>query len=127
MAKPKILIVEDEALIALALRKEFEKFGYDACDLVFSGEDAIAKAEHDKPDVVLMDIKIQGEIDGIKAAQQIHSRFGIPIAFISGYVGQETREKAQTVDPIAYFVKPFRFRKVLETIDSALRKLKIED
>jgi len=118
----RILIVEDEPLIALALRKEFEKFGYDVCDPVYYAEDVIDTAQHDRPDVMLTDIKLMGAMDGIEAAQQIHARFGISIAFISGYIDKETMERAKTVNPIAYFVKPFYFRKVLETIDSALQK-----
>jgi len=97
MAKPKVLIVEDEVFTALALRKEFEDFGYDVCELVYYGEHAIEHAEQNKSDVVLMDIKIMGKMNGIEAAQQIHSRFGIPIAFISGYVDSETREKTNAV------------------------------
>lgn len=122
MKKPKILIVEDEPLTALALRRAFERLGYDVCAQVYYAEDVIAIAEHEMPDVLLTDIKLRGSMDGIETAQHIHARFGIPIAFISGYVDSKTRERAQTVEPIEYFIKPFCFRKVLETIDSVLQK-----
>jgi len=120
MKKLKILIVEDETIIALDLRKTFEKFGYDVCDPVYYAADAIETAEQERPDVMLTDINLMGEMDGIEAAQQIHARFGIPIAFISGYIDKETMTRARVVDPIEYFVKPFNVRKVLKTIHRSL-------
>jgi CheY-like chemotaxis protein len=124
MAKTKMLIVEDEVLVALALSKEFEGLGYDMCKPVFSGEGAIEAVERKRPDVVLMDIKLPGKIDGIEAAQKIRSRFRIPIVFITGYEDPEIEERANAVEHIGYFLKPLNCREIQEAIDAALQKQK---
>ena len=125
MAKIKLLIVEDEALIALALSCDFKNLGCDVCKPAFSGEQAIETAERERPDVVLMDIKlVNSTINGIEAAEQIHSRFGIPIAFITGYEDPKIQEQANVVEPIGYFLKPLNCKTIQATIDSALQKQK---
>jgi len=89
MTKAKILIVEDEFIIAKALSKEIEAYGYDVCALLFSGEDALEIAEKAKPDLVIMDIRLQGEMNGVEAARQIRNRFAIPVIYITGYSEDE--------------------------------------
>jgi two-component system, response regulator PdtaR len=122
MAKTRIMIVEDEIIIAMALSKDLEVLGYEICGPVCSGEQAIEKTEPDKPDVVLMDINIRGEISGIEAAREIRSRFGVPIVFMTGYSDQDMAERAKLLKPIGYFVKPVRAEELQLTIDSALNK-----
>jgi CheY-like chemotaxis protein len=122
MAETKIMIVEDEMIAALALRKEFENLGYEVCELVCFGEEVLGNIEQEAPDVVLMDIDLRGDIDGIEAAKQIHSRFGVPIVFITGYVDQQLMEQASVVNPIGYFIKPLNCKEIQVTIDAAFRK-----
>ena len=122
MTKTRILIVEDEIIIAMALCKELQDLGYEICEPVCSGEQAIEKTEQDRPDVVLMDINIRGKIGGIEAAKEIRSRFGVLIVFMTGYSDQEMAERAKGLKPIGYFVKPVRVRELQLTIDSALNK-----
>jgi DNA-binding NtrC family response regulator len=122
MAKTKLMIVEDEMIAALALRKEFENLGYEVCELVCFGEEVIENIEQESPEVVLMDIDLRGDIDGIEAAKQIHSRFGIPVVFITGYVDQKLMEQASVVNPIGYFIKPLNCKEIQVTIDAALQK-----
>jgi len=117
----KILIVEDEMLAAIGLRDIFEELGYDVCTLAASGKQAIDIAEREHPDVVLMDIKLPGGMNGIEAAQQIHSRFGIPFAYITGYEDPEIKERANATDPIGFFLKPLNCQKIQAAIDEALR------
>ena len=122
MAKPKMMIVEDEIITALGLSKEFEGLGYTMCALVSSGEDALHHIESERPDVILMDISLRGSPGGIEAARQIHSRFGIPIVFITGYLDPEIMEQAKATEPLGYFVKPLDCKKIGQVIDSTLHK-----
>ncbi len=114
--KKKILIVEDEIIEAIFLTKILELWGYEVCEVTTSGEDAIKKAEIDKPDLVLMDIYIHGKVNGIEAARTIRSRIGIPIIFMTGYSDEETRKKASTVNPAGYFIKPLNYDKLKEEL-----------
>ena len=109
MAKAKILIVEDATITGMDLWHIFDLWGYEMCEQVISGEEAIKKSEDEKPDVILLDINLKGDIDGIEAARHIRSHFGIPVIFITGYTDPETRKKAETVEPAGYFVKPLDY------------------
>ena len=121
MAAKKIMIVEDEMLTAKALKAWLSAVGYDTCDLVATGEAAVTQAENERPDLVLMDINIEGEIGGVEAAKRIRSRLNIPIVFLTGYLDDETAEAADSVDHNGYLVKPVDpealqavFRSILE-------------
>jgi CheY-like chemotaxis protein len=88
--------------------------------VVMSAEAAVKQAEQSRPDVVLMDISLHSDMDGIEAAKEIHSRFGIPIIYMTGYVNPEVKERAMAAGPIGYFVKPVDCRAVQKTIEAAL-------
>ena len=94
MAKAKVMIVEDEIITAADLRNELQGPGYSICSFANSGEKAIQTAEQEKPDVVLMDIKLKGELNGIEAASEIRSRFGISIIYMTGYSLELFKDKA---------------------------------
>jgi CheY-like chemotaxis protein len=116
--RKKILIVEDEILSALSLKATLEDWGYELCEPVVSGEEAIKTALHERPDIILMDVKIKGEIDGVEAAREISSRFDTSIIFMSGYTQDLLR---QTVDAsaAAFLSKPLdscQLEKKLESI-----------
>lgn len=124
MIKTKIMIVEDEVITGMSLQHLLEHWGYAICEQVSSGREAIKKAEREKPDIVLIDINLNGEISGIEAARQIRSRFCIPILFITGYSDKETIKEARDIEPVGYFVKPIDFHELKLTIDSIVQKNK---
>ena len=106
MQKAKILIVEDEVIIALQLESQLQSLGYEVTSKVDTDEDAIEKAEKDKPDLILMDIRIKGAMDGIETAEIIRERFGIPVVFSTAYLDQEKIERAKITMPFGYVLKP---------------------
>ncbi|MBF8276697.1 MAG: sensor histidine kinase response regulator [Candidatus Brocadiaceae bacterium] len=123
MSKKRIMIVEDEWIIAEDIQKCLNKLGYAVSTIESFGEKAVQKAEEDKPDLILMDIVLKGEMDGIEAARQIYTRFGIPIVFLtSSYTGSKALERAKTSEPFGYLLKPFRESALHSTIEIALYK-----
>ena len=122
MPGSKILIVEDEGIEALDLQQRLTSQGYDAVDIASTGEEAIQKAKEFSPDLVLMDIMLQGEIDGITAAGQIRADLDIPIIYITAYADEKTLQRAKLTEPHGYIVKPFRERELIITINMALYK-----
>lgn len=118
MVKKKIIIVEDEFVIYFSLRNIFQRRGYEVCDVVTTGEEAIITAEKEKPDVIIMDINLSGPMNGIEAGIKIRDRFAIPIIYMTGYSEKELMEKAKEVEPIGYFVKPIDIKALLSTIES---------
>ncbi|KPK01849.1 MAG: hypothetical protein AMK71_04215 [Nitrospira bacterium SG8_35_4] len=117
----KILLVEDYIIQSMGLWNLLEFWGYDMCEQVTSGEEAIIKAEQERPDIVLMDINLDGKLNGIDAARQIMSRFGIPVIFTTSYSDNRTMEIAVASEPAGYFVKPldlYKLRSVIESIMS---------
>lgn len=107
MDKIKILIVEDEAIIARNIESKLIKAGYDVVDTVYTGNDAIKSAIEKNPDIILLDIKLKGDIGGIEAAEKIKQQKDIPIVFLTSYTDEDTFEKAKLTEPAAYLSKPF--------------------
>ncbi|MDA8388365.1 MAG: response regulator [Nitrospiraceae bacterium] len=107
--KKKILVVEDEPISALSMSDLMEVFGYETCEPAATGEEAIARAEDERPDIILMDINLRGEMNGIEAAELLRRRFGTHIVFITGYVDADMRKRAEAAKPLAYLVKPLDF------------------
>jgi PAS domain S-box-containing protein len=122
MSGARILIVEDEGIEALDLQQRVTGMGYTVLDIVSTGEEAIEKAGETLPDLVLMDIMLPGEIDGVTAAEQIRSRFNLPVIYITAYADEDTLQRAKVTEPYGYIVKPFRERELQITIDMALHK-----
>jgi CheY-like chemotaxis protein len=113
-----ILLVEDEAIIALNLRLKLIKAGYDVFKVVSTGEEAIARAEQEQPDVILMDTRLAGKMDGIEAAQRIRSRRDVPVILLTGYPQDETfMARAKTVNLAACLEKPVSIQDLQEVID----------
>ena len=102
----KILIVEDEVMIAEWLKIQLEDEKYDVFDYLTTGEEAIEFVQETKPNVIIMDINLAGEIDGIEAVEKITEKFNIPTIFMSGYEEPEIVERAKMLKPLAYLVKP---------------------
>lgn len=126
MSGEKILIVEDEGIEALDMQQRLISLGYAAPDIASSGEEAVKKAEETIPDLVLMDIMLGGEVDGVMAAEQIRSRFDIPVIYITAYADEDTVRRAKITEPYGYIIKPFQERELHITIDIALYKHKME-
>lgn len=126
MPETKILIVEDEAIVAEDIRNSLQSLGYTISAVVSSGEEAITKIEEDAPDLVLMDIVLKGDMDGIEAAGQIHSRFNIPVVYLTAFTDKKTIERAKLTEPFGYIVKPFEDRELHSTVEMALYKHKME-
>jgi len=127
MTKAKILIVEDELITAKAIRSALNSLGYDVLDIVTSGEEAIQKASGSQPDLILMDIKLDSEMDGIEAARQIKDRFNIPVVYLTAHADDATLERAKITDPFGYILKPFEDRELHVAIEIAFYKHKMED
>jgi CheY-like chemotaxis protein len=115
---PRILIVEDEVMIAMCLELELKQAGYTVCQRAVTGEDAIRIAQQESPDCILMDIRLAGDIDGIEVAQQIQRQLDSPIIFMTGYPDKAVEERAKTLKPLGYFIKPIRARTLKPLLDS---------
>ena len=126
MAKSKIMIVEDEWITADDIRMSLQSLGYTVSSVVSSGEEAIKKAEGDRPDLVLMDIVLKGEMDGIEAASQIRSCYNIPIIYLTAYADEKILERAKITEPFGYIVKPFVNEDLKIAIEIALYKHRVE-
>lgn len=122
MSETKILIVEDELLIAKGLSRKLQKLGYTAIDIVSSGEAALEKIAQLEPDLVLMDIVIKGEIDGIETATKIHEKHNIPVIYLTAYADDNTIERAKESGSYGYILKPYKERELHATIKMALQK-----
>ena len=122
MTTATILVVEDEAITAKDLQATLEDLGYAVCGTASSGAEAVQKAEADRPDLVLMDIVLQGTMDGIEAAQQIRTRLGIPVVYLTAHSDTETIRRASITEPYGYIVKPFTERELHSNIEISLYK-----
>ncbi|MFO8064789.1 MAG: response regulator, partial [Spirochaetia bacterium] len=125
MQNERILVVEDEKIISLDLQRRLQKFGYQVVGLCATGNEAIEKTREHVPDIILMDIMLGGEIDGIEAAKQIKDELGIPIIFLTAFADEKTLERAKEAEPYGYVLKPFKERELYTTIDIALYKSNI--
>jgi len=126
MSEGKILIVEDEGIEAGDIQNKLTSLGYAAADIALTGEEAIRKAGEARPDLVLMNIMLPGEIDGVAAAEQIRARFDIPVIYLTAHVDRATLQRAKITEPYGYIVKPFEERELHLTIDMALYKHRAE-
>ncbi len=123
---PKILIVDDEAYVATQIKERLTRTGYTVAGVASSGKAAIDMAGRLAPDLVLMDIVMPGEIDGIEAARKIRDELDIPVIFLSAHVDNKIIEKAKLAEPFGYLVKPFHKREIKAAIEVALYKKDME-
>lgn len=122
MANAKILVVEDERIVAKDIVKSLQRLGYVVLASVSSGEEAIKKVSEIQPDLVLMDIMLKGGMDGIEAADKIKASFDIPVIYLTAYADESTIQRAKLTDPFGYILKPFEERDLHATIEIALRR-----
>jgi len=126
MSGARILIVEDEGIEALDLQHRLNRLGYIVPDTASTGEEAVKKAGETSPDLVLMDIMLRGEMNGVATAGQIRARFDIPVIYVTAYADEDTLQRAKITEPYGYLVKPFNDGELHITIDVALYKHKME-
>jgi PAS domain S-box-containing protein len=122
MAKAKIMIVEDDRIVAEDIQDSLKKMGYTVSAIVSFGKEAIKRAKEDSPDLVLMDIVLSGEMNGTEAAYLIRSQFNIPIVYLTAYADEQVMERAKITEPYGYIIKPFEDRELKITIEIALYK-----
>ena len=126
MSNAKIFIVEDEAIVAESLCDQLEKLGCIVTGNAPSGEEALRKIKKELPDLVLMDIMLEGEMDGVEVAQQIRELYGIPVIFLTAYSDPETLGRAKLTEPFGYLIKPYKERELLTTLEITLYKHRME-
>ncbi|UCH95808.1 MAG: response regulator [Candidatus Aminicenantes bacterium] len=126
MEAKKILVVEDEILVALDIKNKVIRLGYEVVDIVAAGEAAIEKVNETHMDLILMDISLAGDIDGIEAAKRIQSHFDIPIIYLTAHSDKDTLERAKLTGPYGFIVKPFDKRSLHAAIEMALYKHQME-
>ncbi len=126
MKPARILIVEDELLVVKSLRRMLETMGYIVLSSVTTGKDAINRATELRPDLILMDIKLPGELDGIETASRIRARFDIPIIYVTAYFSESFLERAKVTEPFGYLPKPFKRRELRSVVEMALYKHEID-
>ena len=126
MAKARILIVEDEAIIASVIAGALRKFEYDVIGILDNGKTAVNVTLKKKPDLLLMDIRLRGEMDGITAVELIQERLDIPVIYLTAYADEPTLERAKKTKPYGYIPKPFQEIELKTTIEMALYKHEFE-
>jgi len=126
MNSEKIMVVEDEWIVADQICNNLRDFGYTVCSTASTGEEAIGKVETDRPDLILMDIVLNGGIDGIEAIEQIALQFDIPFFYLTAYTKPEYIERAKQTKPFGYLVKPFKEYELYSNIEMALHKHRID-
>lgn len=122
----KILVVEDEYIVALDLKSQIEKLGHAVVGIAGTGQQAIELADEHRPDLILMDIRLRGDLDGIDAAIKIREHLGIPIIYLTAFTDATTLERASITQPFGYILKPYQERELETTIQMAIYKSQIE-
>lgn len=126
MEKPRILIVEDEGLVARDLEAMIRNLGYRVVGICPSAEEAFRLINTRRPDLIIMDIVLQGKLDGIKAADEIRRRHNLPIIFLTAHTDEATFQRAKITNPVAFIHKPIEQKELLTVIEMALFKHRIE-
>ena len=126
MRRTKILVVEDESIVARDIRNMLVGLGYEVTAVVPGAKAAVQKAQETDPDIVLMDVMLQGEITDVEAAEKIYTNFKIPVVYLTAYADSITVQQAKKTEPFGYIIKPFEERELQTTIEIALYKYKMQ-
>jgi CheY-like chemotaxis protein len=128
-SKPRALIVEDEVLIAEELKARLSLLGFSVIAAVDSGEEGIAIATRERPDLVLMDIRLKGEKDGVQATKEIHQQVDLPIVYLTAYSDRLSVDRARGTEYDGFVLKPFRAGELQSTIEIAMQRhaLRLKD
>ena len=126
MTKAHLLIVEDERIVAKDIEYSLKTLGYKVTGIASTGENALQKAKENRPDLVLMDIRLKGGMDGIEAAEKLREDFSIPVVYLTAYADEGTLERAKVTGPFGYILKPFNEKELCSTIEMALYKHRMD-
>lgn len=126
MEPTRILIVEDETIVALDIQDRLQDLGYQVAGVADRGGDALAMAASTQPDLVLMDIQLKGHMDGVAVAEEIRRRWQIPVVFLTAFSEDSTLQRAKVTEPFGYIIKPFEDRELHATIEMAVYKHQAE-
>ena len=125
MSQRKILIVEDEAVTSVMLEKTLRELGYEVVGSAFDGREAIEIAKNKHPDLILMDIRLQGDMDGIETAKRIYQQYNIPSIYLTAHSDEDTIKRAVESGPFGYLIKPFKERELYSNIEMVAHKHKL--
>ncbi len=126
MEHAKILVVEDETIVAKDIQQSLTRLGYEVPATATSGEEAIRKTKEIHPDLVIMDIVLKGQMDGVQTAQEITRRFDVPVIYLTAYADEATLERVKTTSPAGYMLKPYLPNELRTTIELALHRTQID-
>ena len=126
MKKTRILLVEDETIVARDIENMLVRLGYDVSEVLTTGKDAVEMAKKLRPALVLMDVMLQGKMNGIEAAHRVYKDLSIPVVYITAYADEKTLQRAKLTEPFGYIVKPFNEKELQTSIEIALYKYKME-
>jgi two-component system cell cycle sensor histidine kinase/response regulator CckA len=126
MPVARIMVVEDESIVAMDIKMRLEGLGYGVTGTASSGEEAVALALRTRPDLVLMDIMLKGSIDGIEAAKRIKATLEVPVVYLTAYADEDTLQRAKVAEPFGYILKPFEERELRTAVETALYKHRVE-
>ncbi len=126
MEPTRIVVVEDEHIVALDIKMHLQKYGYEVPGMFASGEELLERIESLSPDLVLMDIKLQGKLDGLETSKIIKEKYSVPVILLTAFADEATIERAKTIEPFGYIIKPFEEKELRTTIVIALYKHKME-
>jgi PAS domain S-box-containing protein len=127
VVRTKVLIVEDESIVAKDIQQRLENLGYEVSSIASTGETAISRINKNRPDIVLMDIRLKGDMDGVKTAEKIHNHFNIPVVYLTAYADNRTLERAKVTEPYGYIIKPVEDTELKSNMELALYKHAIEN
>jgi CheY-like chemotaxis protein len=116
----QIIVVEDETIVALDLKSRLTRLGYHVPAVAATGPDAIALTEKHRPDLILMDIRLQGDMDGVEAVKIIQRRVKVPVIYVTALSGADAIKRAKSTGPVGYLFKPFAEQELLALIKTAL-------
>lgn len=122
MSKPNILVVEDESIVSKDIQHSLKKLGYNVVGAAATGEKALELVRIERPDIVLMDIMLKGEMNGIETAEIIRNELAIPVIFLTAYADESTLAKAKVTEPYGYIIKPFKEIDLHTSIEMAIYK-----
>lgn len=118
----KIIIAEDEKIVAKDIENKLKKSGYDVIGVVSTGKDLLDKVSESPPDLVLMDIKLDGDMDGIETAQKLKDGYGLPVVYLTAYADKITLNRINDTKPGGYVLKPFKLSDLRQSIEAAILK-----
>src|ERR1044071_1634483 len=126
MDKARILVVEDESLLAEDIQERLKRLGYAVAAVAHSGEQALASVAAGQPELVLMDIRLRGNMDGIDTARVMRERYNLPVVYLTGEANIATLERAKATEPLGYLLKPIDEKRLYSTVEIALYKHKMD-